>query len=146
MMQEFIKSIISPAGILPQNRRFGTVVSLVALGCAVVFTSCGKKSESTPPKPAVESTPDAVPARPVVQRPAGGAPTAQSAQPAAPIPANASAEAAAEQMTMELRRYVAYTRTIPKSFEDFVARHPMKFPAAPAGKKYVIEEGRVVIR
>ena len=62
------------------------------------------------------------------------------------IPSDASAEATADQLSMELRRFVAYTRTIPKDFNDFVARHPMKFPAAPTGKHYVIESGKVVVR
>jgi hypothetical protein len=59
---------------------------------------------------------------------------------------NATAEDATGQLSMELRRYVLSTRTIPKNFDDFVARHPMKFPPPPAGKHYAIEEGKVVLR
>lgn len=62
------------------------------------------------------------------------------------IAANASATEAAVQMSAELRNYVLYTRTIPKSFEDFVAHHPMRYPAPPAGKRYVIEDGNVVVK
>ena len=62
------------------------------------------------------------------------------------IPGDATAQAVADQLTMELRRYVAYTRTIPKDFDDFAARHPMTFPAAPNGKHYAIESGKVVVR
>ena len=59
---------------------------------------------------------------------------------------NATAEDATGQLSMELRRYVLSTRTIPKNFDDFAARHPMKFPPPPAGKHYAIEEGKVVLR
>jgi len=62
------------------------------------------------------------------------------------LPPDATAEAAAGQLSTELRRYVLTTRTIPKDFDDFAAHHPMKFPPAPAGKKYVIENGQVVVR
>jgi len=47
---------------------------------------------------------------------------------------------------MELRRYIAYTRSIPKSFEDFVAHDPIRFPAPPPGKKYAISGGKVVLQ
>jgi hypothetical protein len=66
--------------------------------------------------------------------------------PSAAIAASTGADEAAAQMSMELRKYVLYTRTIPNSFEDFVAHHPMRYPAPPAGKKYVIENGKVVVR
>ena len=113
----------------------------------LVFPSlgCGKKSPPAP-VPTVENTPaPAAPAAPVVRVP--GPPVAHPAPPSqVSLPANATADAAADQLTMELRRYVLTTRSIPKSFEDFAAQHPMKFPPAPAGKHYAIEEGKVVVR
>src|ERR1039458_6272276 len=62
------------------------------------------------------------------------------------IAANATASEVAGQLTMELRRYVAYTRSIPKNFEDFTAHDPIKFPPPPPGKRYVITGGQVVLQ
>ena len=119
---------------------------MVALVFGLTVVSCGKKEAPAP----VAAVPDA--AVPVAPAPAAKvnsspAPAPQMMPAASPtIASSASSQAAAEQMTLELRKYVAYTRTIPKNFEDFVARHPMTYPAAPIGKKYVIQGAQVVVR
>lgn len=111
---------------------------------ALVLSGCGKKpTPPVEPPTATDSAPApavtvAQPTRPPV---ASTAPRSQLS-----LPADATAQAAAEQLSIELRRYVLATRTIPKDFNDFVARHPMKFPPAPAGKSYAIEDGKVVLR
>ena len=128
---------------------YALVLNAGAGGLLFSVVGCGKQNEAVPPSaapPAAEPASAAPPQRAMSPPPAGGPPVAHAAPPPASIPGDATAEAAAQQMTMELRRYVAYTRTIPQSFEDFMARHPMKFPAPPAGKKYAIEAGQVVIR
>ena len=126
-------------------------VLILALLCVSVG-GCSRKS-----KPEIKTSD---PVEAIQNTPAPDAPTA-AANPKAPyapvspqplppssqaIAANSSAEAVTEQLTMELRRYVAYTRTIPKSFEDFVAHDPIKFPQPPAGKKYIITGGKVVLQ
>jgi len=120
-------------------------VFLLALSVA----GCGKKKSARPAaaaQPASETSPQ--PGNPVNT---GGQtyhpPVAQALPRAATqtIAANAGTDAAAAQLTTELRRYVGYTRTIPKNFDDFIAHDPVKFPPAPAGKKYVIEQGQVVV-
>ena len=125
---------------------------LGGLGVAAILLilpalGCGKKSPPAPvPAPAVENSPAPVVA-PVAAPRVPGPPVAHPAPPSqVSLPANATADAAADQLTMELRRYVLTTRSIPKTFEDFAAKHPMKFPPAPAGKHYAIEEGKIVVR
>ena len=119
----------------------------IGLLAAVPLCGCHKKNAApaAPPEPAAAPATAPNPAGPDV--PAHGPPVAQALPPTSQsIAANATAEAVAEKLTAELRRYVAYTRTIPKSFEDFAARDPIKFPPAPAGKKYVIANGAVVLQ
>ena len=120
---------------------------VVVLLPLLLLCGCGKKSvpKASAPPPVENQTAPPV-ALAVAPRPAGP-PVAHPAPPSqVSLPANATAEAAAGQMTMELRPYVAYTLTIPKFFEDFIAHHPMKFPPAPPGKNYAIEDGRIIVR
>ncbi len=49
------------------------------------------------------------------------------------------------QLSLELRRYVVGTRTVPKDFEDFVAKSHVQAPPPPAGKKYAIKDQAVVL-
>jgi hypothetical protein len=50
------------------------------------------------------------------------------------------------QLTQQLRRTIARTRSMPTSFEDFVATAQMQVPPPPAGKKYAItQQGTVVL-
>ena len=124
-----------------------TVFSLQILGAggALLLAGCGKKE--TPPPAALPSAPaepadgnKKTPVLPVAPRPSATLPVAPV------IPASAGAEESAAQLSVALHRYVIQTRTIPKTFEDFVAHYPVKFPPPPAGKKYVIEEGKVVVQ
>ncbi len=50
------------------------------------------------------------------------------------------------QLTAELRRYVRYTHTPPHTFEEFTSKDPITYPPAPAGKKYVIAAGQVILK
>ena len=49
------------------------------------------------------------------------------------------------QLSLELRKYVVGTRSVPKDFEEFVAKSHVQVPAAPAGKKYAIKDQVVVL-
>jgi hypothetical protein len=53
--------------------------------------------------------------------------------------------AALEQLSLELRKYVVRSRSVPKNFEDFIAKSNVQAPAPPAGKKYAIENKAVVL-
>jgi hypothetical protein len=60
-------------------------------------------------------------------------------------PANGDMNATLEQLSLDLRRYVVSTRSVPKNFEEFVAKSHAQIPPAPAGKKYIIQEQAVVL-
>jgi hypothetical protein len=49
------------------------------------------------------------------------------------------------ELSMELRRYVVRTRSVPKNFEEFVAKSHVQAPAPPVGKKYAIKDQAVVL-
>ena len=123
--------------------RCGLALSL-SLASAIFLCGCHKKTlaASQAPEPVPAPAAAAAPAMPASHGPAAQ-PLPASSQ---AIAANATASEVAGQLTMELRRYVAYTRSIPKNFEDFTAHDPIKFPPPPPGKRYVITGGQVVLQ
>ena len=54
-------------------------------------------------------------------------------------------DATLSQLTSELRRYVLHTRSVPRDFEEFIAKSGVQAPAPPAGKKYAIQKRAVVL-
>jgi len=50
-----------------------------------------------------------------------------------------------QQLTQELRDYVVRTRSVPKDFDEFVAKSQVRFPPAPEGKKYAIQGQTIVL-
>ena len=121
--------------------RCGLALSL-SLASAIFLCGCHKKPLAASPPPEPVPAPAAAPVVPASHGPAAQ-PLPASSQ---AIAANATASEVAGQLTMELRRYVAYTRSIPKNFEDFTAHDPIKFPPPPPGKRYVITGGQVVLQ
>lgn len=84
------------------------------------------------------------------------APAAAARSPGAPVPMpytsaaiaapeNSDMSVTLHELSLELRRYVVSTRSVPKNFEDFVAKSHAQIPPAPAGKKYVIQGQAVVL-
>ena len=65
--------------------------------------------------------------------------------PSVVVPASADINVTLQQLSLELRRYVSRTRSVPKNFDEFVAKSGVQAPAAPAGKKYVIQEHAIVL-
>jgi hypothetical protein len=61
------------------------------------------------------------------------------------IPANADMEATLQQLSLELRKYVMRTRSVPKTFDEFAASARIQVPPPPVGKKYAIEKQAVVL-
>lgn len=57
----------------------------------------------------------------------------------------ADMSAALQQLSQELRNYVVRTRTVPRSFDEFVAKSHLQVPPPPAGKKYAIQGQAVVL-
>lgn len=61
------------------------------------------------------------------------------------IPASDDVNAVLDQLSTELRAYISKTRSVPKDFQDFVTRDHVQTPPPPAGKKYAITKGKVVL-
>ena len=59
------------------------------------------------------------------------------------VPDGGSPEANLSQLSVALRKYIAGTHSVPKDFNDFLAKSGVQPPPPPAGKKYVIQ-GQVV--
>ena len=54
-------------------------------------------------------------------------------------------DATLSQLTSELRKYVVHTRSVPKNFEEFIAKSGVQAPSPPPGKKYAIQKRVVVL-
>jgi len=52
---------------------------------------------------------------------------------------------ALQQLSQELRNYVVRTRSVPRSFEDWVGKSQVEAPPPPAGQKYAIQGQAVVL-
>ena len=61
------------------------------------------------------------------------------------VPASADINVTLQQLSLELRRYVSRTRSVPKTFDEFVAKSGVQAPPTPAGKKYAIQEHAIVL-
>jgi hypothetical protein len=65
--------------------------------------------------------------------------------PAAGVADSGDISATLSQLSLELRKYVVRTRSVPKNFEEFVAKSQVQVPAPPPGKKYAIQDQEVVL-
>ena len=61
------------------------------------------------------------------------------------LPETSDMSATLNQLSLELRKYVVRTRSVPKNFEEFVAKSHVQVPPPPAGKKYAIQDQAVVL-
>ena len=119
----------------------GTRLSCLAgawLLAGLLTAGCSKRESSPPTNSSPGDT--NVPAAPTrgpgaSTRPGSGA----------VIPDSGNAEATLTALTSELRKYVIESRSVPKDFEEFIARSHVQAPAPPAGKKYVIKNQAVVL-
>jgi len=112
------------------------------MSIAAGLTAGCKKQEAAP---AAVAAPDA---------PAGSSqavPSPRGPGPMAPAPASVvvpdtgDMNATLGQLSLELRKYVVRTRSIPKTFEEFLAKSNVQPPPAPAGKKYAIQDQVIVL-
>lgn len=60
-------------------------------------------------------------------------------------PQNSNSDVALAELSLALRRYVVQTKRAPKSFEEFIAQTHIQPPPPPAGQKYAIKSGAVVL-
>jgi hypothetical protein len=68
-------------------------------------------------------------------------------QPPAPavITDSGDVNATLGQLSIELRKYVVSTRSVPKDYEEFAAKSHVNAPPPPPGKKYAIKNQAVVL-
>jgi hypothetical protein len=59
------------------------------------------------------------------------------------VPDSGSTEANLNQLSRAMRKYIAGSRSLPKDFNEFLAKSGVQPPPPPPGKKYVIQ-GQVV--
>ena len=59
------------------------------------------------------------------------------------VPDSGSPDANLSQLSLALRKYIAGSRSLPKDFNDFLAKSGVQPPPPPAGKKYVMQ-GQVI--
>ena len=96
-----------------------------------LFVACSKEAAS----------PEAAPAEPVISAPT----TLPGAAAANTAPETASADARAAELTQVVRKYAAEKQRAPKDFQEIVAAGYLpSMPAAPAGKKFVIDKNLAV--
>ena len=118
--------------------RFG-IGCLVLL--ALALTSGCKKQEAAP------VATNAVPAAAMApESPAGGPPVTPPAPKPAIVQQNPDINATLGQLALELRKYVVRTRSVPKTFEEFIAKSGVQAPPPPPGKRYAIEGQQVVLK
>ena len=127
--------------MIPMSRCAGYALVLLAL----LAGGCKRQSAG----PSAGGTTNAVPSdQQATAAAAARSPGAPAPMPYTPLPVaapdNGDVNATLQQLSRELRKYVVTTRSVPKSFEEFVAKSHAQVPPAPEGKKYAIQ-GHVVV-
>jgi len=109
-------------------------LTLILIGGTVLAASgCGqKKPEAT--SPVVSSQTDTNPA------PAAGQPYVPPPTAAPPVATSPDGGADLKDLNHAYIRWVVQTHRRAKTFEEFVAGSGISVPAAPAGKKYVMDQ------
>jgi hypothetical protein len=122
--------------------RFPLIVP-VTLATAIGLSACKKQDAGTPPSasaaPADQAgaSPEAIPSAP--RPPALAAPSSPIV-----VPDNPDVNSTLHELSLELRKYVLRTRSVPKNFDEFTTKGNVQPPPAPAGKKYAID-GQVIV-
>jgi hypothetical protein len=123
-----------------------TVLSGALLLAAVLAPGCSKHkpaADSNAVNQVTQANPSgAVPTAPPSPRGPGTMPS--PAKPAVIADAG-DVNATLGQLALELRKYVVRTRSVPKSFEEFVAKSQVQVPPPPAGQKYAIQGQAIVL-
>ncbi len=111
------------------------VLMLIAAAGCKKHAPASNTTSGTPPSQ--EPTAAAAPVR--------GPPPAPPPTTPVVVPASDNVTATLGQLSLELRKYVVRTRSVPKNFEEFVAKSRVQPPPAPPGKKYAIQGQAVVL-
>jgi len=62
-----------------------------------------------------------------------------------PAPEDGNMAVVLGDLSSQLRKYVLVTRSAPKSFEEFADKAHLQAPPPPAGQKYAIQSGQIVL-
>ncbi len=114
------------------------LAALLAAGCSKHEPAASANAATN----AAEANPSAAaPATPPTRGPGPVLPPAK----ATVIADTGNMDATLAQLSQELRKFVIRTRSVPKDFEDFIAKSRVQAPPPPAGKKYVIKDQAVAL-
>jgi len=120
--------------------------SWVLLLAAMLAGGCSKQEPATGADAAANAAQADPSAAATAAAPPSRGPGAVAAPPkAAVIPDSGDVNATLNQLTLELRRYVVGTRSVPKDFEEFAAKSRVQAPPPPPGKKYAIKGQAVIL-
>jgi hypothetical protein len=113
---------------------------------AVLAGGCMKQGPGPSASGASKAAPadQSAPAAAAVRSPGAPVPMPYTPAPVA-APANGDINATLNQLSLDLRSYVVTARSVPKNFEEYVAKSHAQIPPAPAGKKYIIQGQTVVL-
>jgi hypothetical protein len=114
------------------------MAAMLAGGCSKEQPAAGVTRATNA---AQTDVPGTVPAAPPSR---GPGPMAAPARPVV-VPDSGNVDATLAKLTLELRKYVIGTRSVPKNFEEFAAKSRVQAPAPPAGKKYAIQGQAIVL-
>lgn len=118
------------------------------VGCVLLLSfalgvGCAKRDSSS--ETGMPTSPDQTTLPPASQPP----PALRNPPPPPTAPVRVAAQpdvnATLQALSLELRKYVVRTRTVPRSFEEFVERARVQAPPPPPGKKYALEGQAVVL-
>ncbi|PWU17249.1 MAG: hypothetical protein C5B50_11695 [Verrucomicrobia bacterium] len=118
---------------------------LLAMLTAMAAGGCSKHSApvaTTSANLARQEDSNAVPVP--APSPHGPGPTSEPAT-AAVITDSGDTDATLRQLSVELRRYVVRSHSVPKTFEEFAAKSHVQMPPPPPGSKYAIQNQAVVL-
>ena len=114
-----------------------------ALPLAAALAAGCSKHEPAAGAPTAPADPSAV--APGAAPPSRGPGTMAPSPTGAVISDSGDINATLTKLSLELRKYVIGTRSVPKDFEDFIAKSHVQAPSPPAGKKYAIKDQAVVL-
>jgi hypothetical protein len=127
---------------LTQERKGILLTGLVLMVLLLSLGETGCKKH----EPATESTKPSGDQEAAAAVPSPRGPPAITAEVAPPVVAeNSDINAVLHDLSLELRKYVVRTHSIPKTFEEFAAKSHVQMPPAPGGKKYAIQGQAVVL-
>jgi hypothetical protein len=117
------------------------IFSAMLVATASLTAACNKHEAS--PGPVASASDPAASSSEGVPSPRGPGPMAPPPA-SVVVPDTGDVNATLGQLSLELRKYVVRTRTVPKIFEEFLAKSNVQPPPAPAGQKYEIQ-GQVIV-